>query len=73
MAADGLVLKYKARFVVRGFTQIYGLDFDETYASVVKAPSYRLLFALAAKFGWHVHQMDVNVHSPIRFGYKERL
>ena len=46
MASSGEVLKRKARFVVKGFTQIYGLDFDETYASVVKAPSYRLMFAL---------------------------
>lgn len=59
LGPDGSVAKHKARFVVRGFTQIYGLDFDETYASVVKAPSYRLLFALAARYGWKCHQMDV--------------
>ena len=59
MAATGKIAKYKARFVVKGFTQIYGLDFDETYASVVKAPSYRLLFALQARFKWKCHQMDI--------------
>lgn len=53
------VLRHKARYVVRGFSQVYGLDFDETFASVVKAPSYRLFFTLAAKFRWKVHQMDV--------------
>lgn len=59
LGADGSVKRHKARFVVRGFTQIYGLDFDETYASVVKAPCYRLLFALQARFGWKCRQMDI--------------
>ena len=59
LGADGQILKYKARHVVRGFEQIHGIDFDETFASVVKQPSYRLLFALQAQFGWLCHQMDV--------------
>lgn len=59
LGPDGSVTKHKARFVVRGCTQVYGDDFDETYASVVKAPSYRLLFALQAGYGWYCHQMDV--------------
>ncbi|SMY30449.1 unnamed protein product [Zymoseptoria tritici ST99CH_1A5] len=59
MAASGKIAKRKSRFVVKGFTQIYGLDFDETYSSVVKAPSYRLLFALQARKKWKCHQMDI--------------
>ena len=59
LGADGSVAKYKARFVARGFEQIYGVDFDETFASVVKQPSYKILFALQAMLGWKCHQMDV--------------
>ena len=59
LGADGNVVKYKARFVGRGFEQIHGVDFDETFASVVKQPSYRILFALQAMLGWKCHQMDV--------------
>ena len=59
LGSDGEVARHKARFVVRGFSQIYGLDFDETYASVVKSASYRLLFALQARYGWKCHQMDI--------------
>ncbi|KAG9511488.1 hypothetical protein KCV07_g10138, partial [Aureobasidium melanogenum] len=59
LGPDGSITKHKARFVVQGFSQVQGLDFDETFASVVKAPSYRLLFALQAKYGWKCHQMDV--------------
>lgn len=59
IGANGQVARHKARFVVRGFTQVYGLDFDETFASVVRAPSYRLLFALQAIYGWKCHQLDI--------------
>ncbi|KAM3559038.1 hypothetical protein ARSEF4850_004309 [Beauveria asiatica] len=59
LGSDGEVARHKARFVVRGFSQIYGLYFDETYASVVKSASYRILFALQARYGWKCHQMDI--------------
>lgn len=59
MGPDGEVLKYKARLVGRGFQQMEGLDFKETYSGVVKPTSYRILFALAAIFSWVSHQMDV--------------
>lgn len=54
----GKVLKYKARWVVQGFRQEYGVDYDETYASVVKTNSYRVLLALATIFGWNVDHID---------------
>ena len=59
LGSNGQIARHKARFVVRGFSQIYGLDFDETYASVVKSASYRILFALQARYGWKCHQMDI--------------
>ncbi|SMR58220.1 unnamed protein product [Zymoseptoria tritici ST99CH_1E4] len=55
----GEITRYKARWVVRGFEQREGINFLETFAAVVKLMSYRIMFALAAKFNWHVHQMDV--------------
>ncbi|SMY19984.1 unnamed protein product [Zymoseptoria tritici ST99CH_1A5] len=57
---SGGILKRKARMVARGFQQVEGFDFTETYSGVVKSASYRSLFALAALYGWHVHQMDVS-------------
>ncbi|KFY93342.1 hypothetical protein V498_04468 [Pseudogymnoascus sp. VKM F-4517 (FW-2822)] len=48
MGLDGSILKHKARFVARGFEQQQGVDFDETYASVVKPPSYKFFFAMQA-------------------------
>jgi reverse transcriptase-like protein len=53
------VVKWKARWVVRGFTQIEGIDYFETFASVVKPMSYKALFAIAAAYDLEIEQMDV--------------
>ncbi|KAG2736889.1 hypothetical protein G9P44_000979 [Scheffersomyces stipitis] len=52
--------KYKARLVVRGFQQRYGVDYKETFAPVIRSESVKLLLALAALYGKKVHQMDVS-------------
>jgi hypothetical protein len=55
----GAIVKHKARFVTHGFVQRESIDFNDTFAPVVRMESVRLLFALAALEGWHVHHMDV--------------
>lgn len=57
---DGSLERYKARWVVRGFSQRPGVDFDETFSPVVKAATVRTVLTVAASRGWPVHQMDVN-------------
>ncbi|CDZ96158.1 gag-pol polyprotein [Phaffia rhodozyma] len=56
---EGKVIRRKVRFVAQGFSQRPGVDFDETYAPVVKFATLRLLFAKAAEHDWDIHQMDV--------------
>ena len=46
--SQGEIARYKARWVVRGFEQREGIDFNETFAFVVKPMSYKVIFALAA-------------------------
>ncbi|MCO5560235.1 hypothetical protein L7F22_013846 [Adiantum nelumboides] len=57
--ADGSVSRYKARLVARGFTQIPGMDYSETFSPVLRITSFRVLIAIAALFGFLLHQMDV--------------
>ena len=54
----GEIEKYKARLVARGFTQIYGVDFYETYAPVAKLATFRLITAIAARNGWPLDSFD---------------
>ena len=56
---EGEIERYKARLVAQGFTQKYGLDYDETFCPVVRAESVRAVIALAAKKRLLLHQMDV--------------
>lgn len=56
---DGKIDRYKARLVARGFTQVFGLDYNETYAPVVDCASIRLLLAYAAANNLFMGQFDV--------------
>ncbi len=56
--SNGPVTRYKTRWVVQGFCHQYGVDFDETYASVVKSNSYKVLLAIATFFEWPVDHID---------------
>jgi hypothetical protein len=49
----------KARFVAKGFSQQHGVNYDETYAPVVKPGTLRVLFQVAAYLRCEIHQMDV--------------
>jgi transposase InsO family protein len=56
---DGVIERYKARLVARGFLQRMGLDFSETFAPTPSLTSIRLIVALALKLGFKVHHQDV--------------
>lgn len=58
--AHGNVIKYKARLVVKGFHQVKGVDYDETFAPVIRHSSLRTLFALAAEMGLRMKHLDVD-------------
>jgi hypothetical protein len=56
---NGGIARYKARWVARGFTQIASIDYDETYATVAKPVSIRMLMAIAAHYNLECKQNDI--------------
>jgi len=50
--------RYKARLCAKGYSQIAGLDFEETFAPVVRIESVRVLFAIAAFFMLYILHVD---------------
>ncbi|KAK8535581.1 hypothetical protein V6N12_057097 [Hibiscus sabdariffa] len=56
---DGNVQTYKGRLVAKGFRQIHGIDYDETFSPVAMIKSIRILLAVAAFHDYEIWQMDV--------------
>jgi hypothetical protein len=59
LTSDGSLDHYKARWVLRGFTQRPGVDYDETFSPVVKFATVRAVLSLALSRDWAIHQLDV--------------
>jgi hypothetical protein len=57
--ADGSLDRYKTRLVAKGFKQRHGLDYEETFSSVVKPATIRTILSLAVSKGWSLRQLDV--------------
>jgi hypothetical protein len=56
---EGLIERYKGQVVAKGYTQVEGLDYDETFKPVVKFTSIHTLLALAAHLDPEIHQVNV--------------
>jgi len=57
--AHDQVSHYKAHWVVKGYTQQFDIDYDQTFVSVIKLQTYKTLFALTAHYDLEVNQMNV--------------
>ena len=57
--SKGNVSKYKARLVARGYLQVMGIDYDETFSPVTRLETVRLVLAISAQLCLKIHQMDV--------------
>ena len=56
---DGSIERYKACLVAKGFTQEYGIDYEETFAPVARISSIRALLAITVASKWDLFLMDV--------------
>ncbi|GKD53159.1 retrovirus-related pol polyprotein from transposon TNT 1-94, partial [Tanacetum coccineum] len=64
---NGIVSRNKARLVAQGYNQQEGIDYDETYASVARLESIKILLAYAYALDFKLFQMDVYVAQPPGF------
>lgn len=80
--ANGEIDKYKARLVARGCSQKFGIDYEETFAPVVRYDSVRTLLAIAAAQDLEIYQFDVktaflhlnldkNIYMKQSYGFKK--
>ena len=56
---DGSIARLKAHLVAKGYVQIYGVDYFDTFSPVGKLSYIRLFISLAATNGWDLHQLDI--------------
>jgi hypothetical protein len=56
---DGQIRRYKDKLVSRGFKQVHGIDYDETFTPVENMEFISLALFIGARKGWEVHHMDM--------------
>ena len=59
MVADGSYINYKDIFFSKGFSQVQGVDYIETFAPIAKMDSIGLFLSIVVYKPWQVHHMDV--------------
>lgn len=56
---DNTIQKFKARLVVKGYSQSHGIDFDEIISLIARLETLRVFLTLAAQYRWPVFQLHI--------------
>jgi hypothetical protein len=59
--SKGKIERFKTRLLAKGFTQREGIDYTETFSSISKKDSFRIMMALVTHHDLELHQMDVKI------------
>jgi hypothetical protein len=59
LRVDGTLDRYKARWILRGFTQRPEVNYDEIFSPVVKSATVHTVLATAVSREWPIQQLDV--------------
>lgn len=58
--SDGTIERFKARFVVCGYSQVHGVDYEQSFSSTMRGTTFRTLLGLAAKDGLRAEHIDIS-------------
>jgi hypothetical protein len=58
--ADGSVERFKVRLVAKGFDQLSGIDYIETFSPVIKPSTILVILVLSIHFDWEIRRLDVS-------------
>jgi hypothetical protein len=53
-----VIEQYKARLIAKGYSQQYGMDYEEIFAPVAKMTTIRTLIVVVSVRQWHISQLD---------------
>jgi hypothetical protein len=56
---EGNIVRYKVRYVAKGYAQRYGIDYDKTTSPTTRLESFRIILHIAASLGWDLQQIDI--------------
>ena len=56
---DGSLARLKSRLMAKGYSEMYGIDCQETFSLMAKLISVRLLISFAAIHQWSLHKLDI--------------
>jgi len=57
--SDGIPKKNKACLVAKGYQQVVGIDFEDTFAPLVKWATIQTIIVLAKMNDWEIKQLDI--------------
>lgn len=56
---NGVIVRWKVRFVVKGFAAVKDVDYKKTTSPTMRLESYHVVVHVAAAMGWAIHQVDI--------------